>query len=461
MMLSIQHPPARLCDGISRREWMRVGMLGLAGAAGSEAFAASNTPKAKAKSCIVLFLVGGAPQYSTWDPKPHAPAEIRGAYGAIPTAVPGIHIGELLGETAKLTDQIALLRAVSTNDNAHSSSGYWMLTGRPHQPLNFENANPGAPNNWPSLGAIVQHLHRTASPLPTAMRLPHHIYNTDLSVWPGQDSGFLGLAADPWLYRCQPAAEQNMSSDLVLSADLPMIRLASRRNLLQQLESSLTRLERTGQLQNFKEQQAKAFDMIASPQARRAFNLADEPNDQRDRYGRHPFGQSVLLARRLVEAGVSWIQVNWYRGADEPNDAPCWDTHVNEAGRLKTALAPPFDQAYSALLRDLIASGRLSDTLVVCMAEFGRSPRVNRLGGRDHWGHVFSVALAGGGIRGGVVHGSSDGHAAYPQSGLVHPQDLSATIFHCLGFDPNTTIHDRIGRPAPISSGRVIHEILG
>jgi hypothetical protein len=180
----------------------------------------------------------------------------------------------------------------------------------------------------------------------------------------------------------------------------------------------------------------------------------------RDRYGRGQFGQSVLLSRRLIEAGVSLVQVNWFRGADEPADNPCWDSHVKESERLKSALAPPADLAFSALLEDLDQRGLLNETLVVCMAEFGRSPKMNKGGGRDHWGHVFSVALAGGGVKGGIVHGASDKQGAYPKDGRVAPDDLSATIFHCLGIDPETEIRHTLGRPMPISRGRVIEAIL-
>ena len=205
----------------------------------------------------------------------------------------------------------------------------------------------------------------------------------------------------------------------------------------------------------------RAFDVLNSSESRRAFELDKEPSAIRERYGRTQFGQSVLMSRRLVEAGVSLVQVNWYRGPDEPSNAPCWDSHANEAQRLKTALCPPADQAFSALIEDLETRGRLEETLIVVMAEFGRSPRLNSAGGRDYWGHVFSVALAGGGIQGGALYGASDAIGAYPKEGKVTPQDLSATIFHCLGLDPMSEILDTLGRPLPISRGEVIREILG
>jgi hypothetical protein len=235
--------------------------------------------------------------------------------------------------------------------------------------------------------------------------------------------------------------------------------------LLEQVNQRLDDVHRaggvqTGNVQNYGRLTERAFDVLSSRASREAFDLERESAAVRDRYGRSQFGQSVLLGRRLIEAGVSLVQVNWYRGPEEPSDAPCWDSHVNESQRLKTVLAPPADQAMSALLQDLIERGRLDDTLVVCMAEFGRTPKFNGRAGRDHWGHVYSVALAGGGIKGGIVHGASDALGAYPASGRVEPQDLTATIFHCLGLNPHTEITDPLGRPLPISRGEVIRAIL-
>src|SRR4051794_35642714 len=211
-MLRFLGPGSRLCDGRSRREILRVGGLGLLGAGLGlpDLAVASGDPGdgsfGRARACIVLFLMGGPPQHSTWDPKPDAPAQVRGEFKPIPTSVTGLTVGELMPHTARLAHKIAVLRAVATNDNAHSSSGYYMMTGYPHLPMNVENANPGAPNNWPFLGAVVQHLRKGNGTLPASVRLPHRIFNTDGSVWPGQDSGFLGRNADPWLFTCRPAA---------------------------------------------------------------------------------------------------------------------------------------------------------------------------------------------------------------------------------------------------------------
>jgi hypothetical protein len=462
-MLTIRHSGVRLCDNLTRRDLLHAGGLGLLGLSLPELLrgrAAATQGGKRARSCILLFLMGGPPQHSTWDPKPDAPEQIRGQFKPIATSVPGIRVGELMPRLARQVDKLCVLRAVSTDDNAHSSSGYYMMTGHPHQPMNFENANPGPPNNQPTLGAYVQWLRRGPGQLPAAVRLPNHIFNTDGSVWPGQDAGLLGRTADPWLLRCKPASPEFRIPELSLAADVPMSRLEERHSLLARVGHTLDAAERAGGAASYDVQTQQAFDLLRSERSRGAFDLTREPERVRDRYGRSQFGQSVLLARRLVEAGVSLVQVNWFRGPDEPPDNPCWDSHTNEAERLKTALMPPTDQAFSALLEDLAARGMLGETLVVCLAEFGRTPKMNPRAGRDHCGHVFSVALAGGGVRGGQVHGASDKIGGHPKDGRVRPEDLQATIFHYLGYSADTEVHDMLGRPLPISRGQVIRPIL-
>jgi Protein of unknown function (DUF1501) len=464
-MLSLRGYGTRLCDGLSRREMLRVGGLSALGLSLPQLLSAGE-PGApigrpgSAKSCIILFMLGGPPQHSTWDPKPGAPAEIRGEFKSIDTVVPGISLCELMPQTALLADRISLIRSVASNDNAHSSSGYYMMTGQPHAPMNFENANPGPPNDYPTIGAIVRKLERTTSGLPASVTLPHRIFNTDGSVWPGQDAGFLGRSTDPWLLNCKPADPDFRVNEFSLGVDVSAARLLDRQALLGKVNEKLDQVERSGRPGYYAKLTDQAFHLLSSAKSRQAFRLDQEPDSVRDRYGRSQFGQSVLLARRLIEAGVKLVQVNWYRGPDEPSDAPCWDSHAREAQRLKTVLAPPMDQGYAALLADLETRGMLDETLVVNMAEFGRTPRFNAVGGRDHWGHVYSIALAGGGIRGGFVHGASDPIGAYPREGRVAPQDVTATIFHCLGYDPQTEIHDTLGRPLPLSRGEVIRSVL-
>lgn len=458
----------RLCDGWSRREVLRAGGLGLLGS-GLDLAALLRAAEARpsfspaagfgrAKSCIVLFLLGGATQHSTWDPKPDAPAEVRGPYGPIATRVPGIQFSELMPRSAAVADKLCVLRAVSTGDNAHSSSGYYMLTGRPHVPKNMENATPGAPNDAPCLPSMSRHLLKGGRGLPAGVALPQSIFNTGGIPWPGQDAGFLGRAHDPWLLRGTPGPLGLTIEEVALPDDLDPSRIGRRRALLDRLAQSF---QTSPSITDPLDQHARqAYELLGSAEGRRAFRSDLEPPETHDRYGRSPFGQSVLLARRLVEAGVRLVQVNWYRGTDEPDANPCWDTHQDDPKRLKEVLVPPADQALAALVQDLDERGLLDETMVVCMSEFGRSPRIEGNGGRGHWGSVFSVAMAGGGVRGGQVYGASDGFAAQPRDGKVSPEDLSATIFHALGVPPETELRDRVGRPLPVSRGDVV-PILG
>jgi hypothetical protein len=467
-MFSIHDEGTRLCDGLNRREWLRIGGLGAFGLSLPSLLEARQAPASagvsgafgKAKACIVLFLMGGPPQHETWDPKPDAPAQIRGDLKPIASSIPGLRVGELMPRVARLAQRCAVLRAVSSNDNAHSSSGYWMLTGTPHQPLQAENAKPGAPNDWPCFGAVVKKLRGDKGSLPAAITIPEHIWNTGKLDWPGQTAGFLGRAYDPWFLTCDPNAADFQVPGLAMTVDMPALRFDSRLSLLEQVNRHLDRVDRGGAFIRHNAQSQQAFDLLRASKARRAFDLDQEPVAVRDRFGRHRFGQSVLLARRLVEAGASLVQVNWTREKGGSDSNPVWDTHQKNTERLKTALMPPMDLAFSALLEDLAARGMLDSTLVVWMGEFGRTPKINSAGGRDHWGHVYSVALAGGGVRGGVVHGSSDRIAAHPKDGRVQPQELTATIFLCLGYHPDTEMRDSLGRPHPISRGDVIRQVF-
>ena len=482
-MLNIQDQGVKLCDSVSRRDWLRIGSLGafgltmpqlMAQKAQAAGFSAGTSKSfGKAKRCIVLFLLGGPPQQETWDPKPQAPTETRGPYKPIASSLPGLPVCELMPRTAKLAHKVAVLRAMATDDNAHSSSGYWMLTGTPHQPKNRESGKPGAPNNWPCVAAVVRHLKENGPDakkrmdvngrpaiLPASVRLPEEIWNTGRIVWPGQDAGWLGDAADPWLLHCHPHKPDFKVPDIRLPNEISTARFRNRETLLQNVNRQLQQVEQAGKVGRWDNLRQQTFDLLRSPRAQKAFQLYREPAKVRDQYGRNRFGQSVLLARRLVEAGVSLVQVNWTRWDYDVAVNPAWDTHAKNAERLKKDLMPPMDMAYSALLEDLEKRGLLEDTLVVWMGEFGRTPKINKRGGRDHWGHVYSTALAGGGIHAGQVYGSSDKQAGYPVSGRVEPQDLTATIFHCLGYTPETKIHDALGREFTITKGSPIGPVL-
>ena len=453
MLPPLTRESPRICDGVTRRESLAVGSLGLAGLTLPQLLQAreqSPPVKRKPRSVIILFLLGAPPQQETWDPKPDSPAEARGDMGVIRTATPGLLVGETMVKTSRLTERISILRACQTNDNAHSASGYFMTTGVPHSPKQVENAKPGAPNDWPSMGGVVRKLLQPRCKLPAAVTLPEQSANDGNLTWPGQDAGFLGRASDPWLIQCTPDVGKFEVPGLSLPGEVSASRLDGRKELLAALDGRGATADAHTQ---------RAFEMISSPAARRAFALESEGVRTRDRYGRTRFGQSCLLARRLVEAGVPLVRVNWSRVPEAPNNGH-WDTHTKNTEGVRK-LMPVLDTAYTALLEDLADRGMLEDTLVVWVAEFGRTPKINGAAGRDHWGQCFSVALAGGGVRGGAVHGASDRLAAYPKDGRVTPQELHATIYHCLGIPRDAEIHDALGRPLAVYRGEPVRQILG
>ncbi len=372
---------------------------------------------------------------------------------------PGLTVGALMPRTARLTDKIAVVRSMHTGDNSHSSSGYQMLTGVPHAPLSRENALPGAPNDWPSLGALVRTQRADRNGLPSAITLPRHIANVGEKLWPGQDAGFLGRKYDPWLLTCDPSSKDFQIPGLALPAEISQLRFDRRLSLLGQVNRQLDRLEQHAETVDYDLRTQQAISLLTGGKSRQAFDLSQEKPETRDRYGRSKFAQSVLLARRLVEAGTSLVQVNWQRIEGKENNGS-WDTHKTHHASLKGWLMPIMDQCYSALIEDLDERGMLDETLIVWVGEFGHTPKINARAGRDHWGRAFSIALAGGGIRGGVVHGSTDFQAAYVTSGRVLPKDYIATVLHCLGLSPETELTDPQGRPFPISRGTVIRNIL-
>lgn len=466
-MLNFDKQSVQLCDGVSRRSAITAGGIGALGLSlpqllhQQSAQAAGGTGRAfgRAKRVILFWLSGGPPQHETWDPKPKAPAQIRGEFSTIQTRTPGLDVCELMPKTAQLTDRIAVLRAVVSKDNSHSSSGYQMLTGVPHIPLSRENVISKAPNLWPSLGAIVRTLRKDRGGLPAAVTLPKHIANVGEIVWPGQGGGFLGQQFDPWLLTCDPNDPKFEVPDLTLAKDTSADRLSRRRGLLSQFDAMSRHLEQRNSVRQFNQHTQQALDLLTGAGARKAFAINEESDAMRDRYGRTKFGQSVLLARRLAESGVSLVQVNWQQIKDKENNGS-WDVHAAYAKSSKGWLMPIMDQSFSALIEDLADRGMLDDTLVAWVGEFGHTPKINKRAGRDHWGSCFSCALLGAGIQGGVVHGESDAHAAYPMSGQVSPRDIAATIFHCMGYAPETIMRDQSGRPMPITRGHVIDAVL-
>jgi hypothetical protein len=364
---------------------------------------------------------------------------------------------------ARLAHHCCVLRSVTTGDHSHASSLYQVFTGYLHQPPNTETVRAGAPNDRPHFASALRQLFEQKRPggLPAFVTLPEIMSGNDFAVPSGQFAGILGRRCDPWVLSCDPAAPRTAMPAVGLPEDVSLNRLAGRRSLLEHLDRAAPALDGPGAASDHRDHTVRALNLLRSMAAGQAFDLDREPVSIRDRYGRHKMGQSVLLARRLLEAGVPLVQVNWPR---EPNDRqtnnPLWDTHSNHNARMKDVLMPQMDQTFSALLEDLANRGMLSETLVVWLGEFGRTPRFNGSGGRDHWGGCFAVALAGGGVRGGTVLGASDRIGAYPQDNPIAPRDISATICFALGLDPSTEVHDMEGRPHPLSRGEVLRGAL-
>ncbi|MGD9722471.1 MAG: DUF1501 domain-containing protein [Pirellulales bacterium] len=467
-MFSLDDRPYSLCDRISRRELMRIGGLNLLGlslpallAAKARGAAQSSDPTfGRAKNVIYLWLQGGPPQHETFDPKPHAPLEIRGPFRPISTNVPGIQFCELLPRTASVADKLAVVRSMSTDDNTHDTSGYWVLTGEKYP---GGSAREIKPSDWPYFGSVVKMLRPSERvPALSSVWVPDILRLNDNVRPAGQTGGFLGAQWDPDRFIGDPAAEDYRVEGLGLQPDMTPLRLAGRVSLADQVGQHFDALAGSRAVRDFDDIRQAAFGLLTSGQARDAFAVRQEPERVRARYGKNRWGQCVLLARRLIEAGVRLVHVNWPRDpGDTAVDNPLWDTHAQNADRLEDVLCPMFDVAYSALIEDLDQRGLLDETLVVAVAEFGRTPKINKYGGRDHWGHVFSFALAGAGIRGGQVYGSSDKTGGYPASNRVEPQQLTATIFHLLGVGHEATFPDRTGRPLPVTKGEPLWTLLG
>ncbi len=476
-MLSILDQSGPPADRVSRREWLRVGGLGALGVALPDVLRAGDvpaprpgpTPKlagdlgstfGKAKNVIYLWLQGGPPQHETFDPKPDAPSEIRGPFRPIATNVPGIRFCELLPRTGRHADKLAVIRSLSTRNDNHDVSGYWLLTGYPYGP---GSARQIKPSDWPYFGSLVKML-KPSQKLPalSAVWIPDVMRLNDNVTPAGQTAGFLGKRWEPERFVGDPAVPDYHVQGLGLTGDLTRIRVDRRRHLLSQLDRSFAQARRGEAVETWDRLAQQAFDLVTSGKARAAFDLGRETEQTRDRYGRYTWGQSCLLARRLIEAGARLVHVNWAREpGDSAVDNPLWDTHAQNADRLQDVLCPMFDVTFDALLTDLAGRGLLDETLVVVVGEFGRTPRINPQGGRDHWGHVFSMALAGAGIRGGQVIGASDKNGAYPVTDPVRGGDLTATLFHLLGIEPGGVFLDKTHRPHPLTQGEPIRAALG
>jgi hypothetical protein len=448
--------------GVVRREFLQVGFsgflgLGTGGLLSGRARAESAAPPAKAM--ILVFLTGGLGHLDSFDMKPDAPEGIRGEFRPIDTAVPGVQFCEHLPGLAARADKLAVVRSLSHEHTNHLNATHQVLTGRPQPGAFFDKI--ASRDDYPCYAAALDYIRPSGDGVPTGVMLPTFLMEGPL-VWPGQHAGFLGPRHDPWMVKQDPSAPGFKVDSLQLPDGFSVERLAGRRALLDELAARRDTLgaQAEGTKDTFGEQRQQAYDLLLSGRVARAFELDREDPRTRDRYGRHPFGQSLLLARRLVQAGVSIVQVNMGR-------VQTWDTHSSNFKSLKDRLLPPTDRGVSALLDDLSSNGLLDETLVIVSGEFGRTPRIgastgnnNTPDGRDHWSRCFSAAFAGGGVRGGQVIGASDRIGAYPASKPFRPADLAATVYHALGLDPTTELRDRLNRPIQLCDGAPIGDLF-
>lgn len=450
---------------VSRRHLLQAGSLGMLGlglgdllGSGVARAAVEHSPIGRAKSCIFLFMWGGPSHLDTFDLKPNAPAEIRGDFKPIATAVPGMDICEHFSRVAKLTDRLSIVRSLHHRDPAHLSSAHATLTGH-WAPVINSDAEPPSRRDSPQIGSIVARHLANEGNLPPSVTIPWIVSHPAApgGQAPGQTAGWLGKSYDPFVVNGDPNEKDWQVKELSLRSGLSIDRLQGRQQLLANIDEQRSALERTAEAGELNALQQKAFSLLASPEARTAFDLTAEPESVRDRYGRNIHGQSVLMARRLVENGVSLVTVNWHN--DGRN---FWDTHGNNFNRLKDDLIPPADQALSALIEDLEQRGLLDETLIVWVGEFGRKPIIDKgNAGRSHWPFCYSGLLAGGGIRGGSIYGESDPHGMHPALDAVTPLDFAATIYEALGIPAHQTTHDKLGRPIPVSGGRPIVDLFG
>jgi hypothetical protein len=471
-MLTVLSGPRRVCSGLTRRELLLAGggLLGVNLLRVLQAEAPRPPRKARAKSVLFLFLFGGPSQLETFDLKPDAPSGIRGPFKPIASRSGGLLVCEHLPRLAARSHRYAVVRTLTHKHNDHNACHY-IQTGHPLPPAPRGAAGVDATDkDWPAMGSVVEYLDRRSGRrgFPSYVYLPNrlgHIQGYDRS---GQYAGWLGrsynaLATEirkrgpgdnPYFRPCSDS-ELDFRIAGLAGGGLTLDRLDGRRRLVEQFDHERRKLDSSAE-RSFDDVRSRAFDMVSSGKVRDALDIRREPDRLRERYGRHLFGQSALMGRRLIEAGARFVTVLW----DAP-DGYSWDSHVH-SDDVKSHLLPGLDQTLSALLDDLTERGLLDETLVVCVGEMGRTPQGTPRWGRGHWSYCFPALLAGAGIRGGAVYGRSDKHAGYPADNPVRPEDLAATIFHALGIDPQSCIEDRQGRPvALVEKGQALSELFG
>jgi len=438
---------------LDRRSLLQVGSSGLLGLGLADCL--RGTPRAQAatatpKQVIVVFLTGAASHHDTFDMKPEAPPEIRGEFRPIQSAVPGLTVCEHLPLLAARAHQYAVVRTLSHGDNNHLMSTHHVLTGT-KQPGGFFD-KVASRDDWPCYSAGLAFLRPRTDGLPTGVNLPTYLLEGPLT-WPGQHAGFLGAKYDPWQIKGDPASRDFRVDALTLAAGVDVARLEQRQSLLAQLDGQQRSLAGAAESQRLTNEQQLAFSMLTSNRLTQAFDLSREPDAVRDRYGRNTYGQSLLLSRRLIQAGVPLVQVNVGRVQN-------WDNHGKIFPTLKDRLLPPLDLGVSALLDDLDQQGLLANTLLMMLGEFGRTPKINGDAGRDHWGPCFFGLFAGAGVRPGQVIGRSDDIGAYPVTAAYSPDDVGATVYHLLGVQPDSEVRDRLNRPVRLNGGTVIDALF-
>jgi len=483
-MLNIPGRAGRTCEGPTRRELMRIGSLGLAGLhlpgffLSQKAALANNIADkyagargfGNAKNVIMIFLQGGPSHIDIWDPKPDAPANIRGEFKPIKTKIPGTHIGEHMPMMAQTMDKLTLIRSMSYTPNGlfnHTAAIYQMLTGYPPDKVSPSGQlEPPNAADFPTAGSHVSKLKPPKDPVLPFVELPRPLQESGI-IGKGGAAGFLGKAYDPYRMYQDPAQKVTLE-DLSLRKEIPPERLKDRFELLKGINGSMPDLEKALNASAVDEYYGKAYDLVLSGKARDAMDLAKEPDKVRERYGMHTFGQSTLMARRLIEAGTKFVQVNWPSVANGDPEKTAWDTHSANFGPLKNLHCPKLDRSLSALLEDMDQRGLLKETLVVAIGEFGRSPRMgvstsgnsNSPDGRDHWPYCYSGVVAGAGIARGRQYGESDATASSPKEKPVHPNDLLATIYYALGIDPDMEIRNHLNQPRELVKGKVVTDLF-
>lgn len=428
--------------------------MGLTSLLQQQALAAS--AESRVKSVVLVFLTGGGSHIDMFDPKPES-SNVKGEFGVIDTAIPGVQFGEKMPKLAARAGKLAVVRSMSHGDNRHLSGTHNTLTGSVQPFRGTSNqAKSLHRDDWPSYGSALSYLRPRSDRLPSQVTLPNPLIEGVL-VWPAQHAGFLGPKYDPFVLKDDPNGKNYKVRGLSLIDGLKAERMRGRRSLLKQIDHAPSGSDASPQLRKYAEQQETAFTMLTSSGLKTALDINAEPAKVRDRYGRHKYGQTLLLARRLVEMEMPVIQCNM-------GHVQMWDTHVNHFPRLKTML-PALDNGLSALVDDLDTRGLLDQTLIVCVGEFGRTPRISPLAGqkvpgRHHWAHGYTAVFAGGGVRGGQVIGKTDKIGGHPVTTPFSPNDMGATIYSALGVDPKIMIPNRLNRPMHLNQGKVMQPLF-